>query len=634
MVERWRVYYLDYKLVKNVLKDQVRNDTALESFERDFINLVDAELKKVNGFFELTASQLLSELKNFLKIVTKLGYVASSNTLSYEMNRLSNELIELDKFVKVNFDGFIKIMKKHDRMTGQIALPWFRLRLKDQSFHLNKKNFSLLLLKFSSCCAACRRIMGADEQAQDIEEGGAQGFKRNTTKYWVKASDVMAIKTIVAQKLPIFVYQAHTGGAEPTDESALIWSCYYDNPDTMQLYEGRLKKTERATAIRFRVYDGSKTVFVERKTHHESWVKLSSIKERFDLPHQHVYDYTQGKFTDKHYRAYLAGKGKSVAEQDASMGLFNEIQKQIIDWKLKPTMTTKYKRTAYQIPGNATVRISLDEDLTLIKENLEYTEAQPRWRRDYESVPEEDIHRYPYAVLEVKLQTHKGVEAPEWVVDLINSALVEEAAHFSKFIQGCAMLLPERVSLLPKWFPLYLRRFPRTPPNTPQLQLAGPQYKSLSPEENEAIEEESSAQSAFSLLDRVKAAFSYAYELEGKGVVVDMKVEPKTMFANERTFIQWVSFCVILQGIGMAFQSSEHKEGRHGALSILTGEIYVLISFLFILYSFCNFRMRATRINNHQPGNYDDSFGPFFISIALVLAFFLHIFVIVGELSE
>ena len=41
MVERWKVYYLDYNLLKSVIKDQVRNDTSLENFEGDFINLVE-----------------------------------------------------------------------------------------------------------------------------------------------------------------------------------------------------------------------------------------------------------------------------------------------------------------------------------------------------------------------------------------------------------------------------------------------------------------------------------------------------------------------------------------------------------------------------------------------------------------
>lgn len=29
-----------------------------------------------------------------------------------------------------------------------------------------------------------------------------------------------------------------------------------------------------------------------------------------------------------------------------------------------------------------------------------------------------------------------------------------------------------------------------------------------------------------------------------------MRIEPKTFFANERTFIQWMSFMIIIQGIG------------------------------------------------------------------------------------
>ena len=36
-------------------------------------------------------------------------------------------------------------------------------------------------------------------------------------------------------------------------------------------------------------------------------------------------------------------------------------------------------------------------------------------------------------------------------------------------------------------------------------------------------------------------------------VSVELKIEPKTFFANERTFMQWASFCVTLQSIGVAF---------------------------------------------------------------------------------
>jgi len=56
-------------------------------------------------------------------------------------------------------------------------------------------------------------------------------------------------------------------------------------------------------------------------------------------------------------------------------------------------------------------------------------------------------------VLEVKLQTQYGQEPPKWVTDLVSSHLVEAVPKFSKFIHGCATLLPHRVDLVPFWLP-------------------------------------------------------------------------------------------------------------------------------------------------------------------------------------
>lgn len=58
-----------------------------------------------------------------------------------------------------------------------------------------------------------------------------------------------------------------------------------------------------------------------------------------------------------------------------------------------------------------------------------------------------------YGVLEVKLQTQFGQEPPLWVRELVSSHLVESIPKFSKFIHGCATLLPTRVDLIPFWLP-------------------------------------------------------------------------------------------------------------------------------------------------------------------------------------
>ena len=120
-----------------------------------------------------------------------------------------------------------------------------------------------------------------------------------------------------------------------------------------------------------------------------------------------------------------------------------------------------YNRTAFQLPGDARVRISLDTELSLIREDDfdGKSRAGSNWRRtdigiDYpfNQLPDSDICRFPYAVLEVKLQTQLGQEPPRWVRELVSSHLVEAVPKFSKFIHGGATLLYDRVELLPFWF--------------------------------------------------------------------------------------------------------------------------------------------------------------------------------------
>lgn len=125
-------------------------------------------------------------------------------------------------------------------------------------------------------------------------------------------------------------------------------------------------------------------------------------------------------------------------------------------------MRSFYNRTAFQLPGDARVRISLDTELTLIREdNWDGRQrAGDNWRRTdfgidfpFEQVLPEDKEIFKYGVLEVKLQTQLGQQPPDWVQDLVQSHLVEAVPKFSKFIHGCATLLPSRVDLVPFWLP-------------------------------------------------------------------------------------------------------------------------------------------------------------------------------------
>lgn len=264
------------------------------------------------------------------------------------------------------------------------------------------------------------------------------------------------------QHLPVLVFNP-SKEFEPADSA--ITSIYYDNPETWELYEGRLKKTEGAEAIRLRWYGGmnSETIFVERKTHREDWTGEKSVKARFSVKEKNVNAYMRGELLPEAIfeKARKEGKKseKAIAEDER---LAREIQYSVLKKGYKPVCRSFYNRTAFQLPADARVRISLDTELTMVREdNLDgRRRSGDNWRRmdigiDYpfSQLPPEDIERFPYAVLEVKLQTQAGQEPPEWVRELIASHLVEATPKFSKFIHGTATLFPTRIKLLPYWMP-------------------------------------------------------------------------------------------------------------------------------------------------------------------------------------
>lgn len=146
-------------------------------------------------------------------------------------------------------------------------------------------------------------------------------------------------------------------------------------------------------------------------------------------------------------------RGASQEEADDWETLVLEIIQVIQTKQLVPTMRTQCMRTAFQIPFDPTVRVSLDTNLCMISERGYDIKGGKVWHRDSTKTLEyTEITRFPHAILEVKLEL-KGdsLVAPQWVSDLQNSGMLYEVHKYSKFTHGCAVLLPEEVRCVPYW---------------------------------------------------------------------------------------------------------------------------------------------------------------------------------------
>ncbi|PKI84107.1 Vtc4p [Malassezia vespertilionis] len=676
---------------------------------------------------------------------------------------------DLALFTKLNYTGFLKIVKKHDKQTGRLLRKEFvQHYLNTRPFY--KENYDALIIKLSKLFDIVH-TRGSPVQG-DASAGGSQSaFVRQTTKYWVHPDNIVPLKLFILKHLPVLVFNDEK---EYQREDSAITSIYYDNED-LELYLGRLEKTEGAEAIRLRWYGGmdNKTIFVERKTHREDWTGEKSVKARFPIKEEFVNSYMSGEHTMDKTFDDLCKKGKKTEKEiEPMLQLANEVQYAVVTRQLVPVMRSFYNRTAFQLPGDARVRISLDTELTLVREdNWDGVQrAGNNWRRmdigiDYpfDQLPAGDAERFPYGVLEVKLQTQMGQEPPKWVRQLVSSHLVEAVPKFSKFIHGCATLLSNRVDLVPFWLPqmdidirkpvsmdLALDRPHHSsgksdtssgklqPYNEPEsedefegnddhvnkshiadaqreaenvgLSTFDPRIKEiraarekylvehrkesegaqseaskaptaattrhtqlpthaaptrqdiLSPsnvfdknyldrfglknisrlwhsgrtenegqEQDPEQEQEDEDERAIRALQgrdeeeprgtggQPPTGVEYVTNLHaesGKRVSVPIRVEPKVYFANERTFLKWLEFSVMLASIATGLLNFQHVGDRAG---LVTSALFTLIALFAVAYSGVLYVWRALKIRERSSSNvYSDAYGPTFICFALL----------------
>ncbi|RDL29963.1 Uncharacterized protein BP5553_10590 [Venustampulla echinocandica] len=491
-IKEYQWYYIAYDELKELMKkDYVSPPTTktprpkrqewTEEDESRFISRIEQELDKVYSKQKLKVIEISRRIqateREVNDIVARLdsrGPVGRDSAgrndddapteeefmmLEEDLNEVTADVNDLAKFVQLNYTGFQKIIKKHDKQTGWILKPVFATRLKAKPFF--KDNYDADIVKLSKLWDIVRTR--GNPVKGDSAAGGSQGsFIRQTTKYWVHPDNVTEVKLIIMKHLPVLVFNPNK---EFEAKDSAITSIYFDNPERFDLYEGRLKKTEGAEAIRLRWYGAmnNETIFVERKTHREDWTGEKSVKARFAMKEKNINAYLGGYLLPEAIFEKARKDGKKPAKViDEEERLAKEIQYSVLKNGYKPVCRSFYNRTAFQLPADARVRISLDTELTMVREdNLDgRTRSGDNWRRmdigiDYpfSQLPPEDVERFPYAILEVKLQTQAGQEPPSWVRELIASHLVEAVPKFSKFIHGTATLFPTRINLLPYWMP-------------------------------------------------------------------------------------------------------------------------------------------------------------------------------------
>jgi uncharacterized membrane protein YidH (DUF202 family) len=91
-------------------------------------------------------------------------------------------------------------------------------------------------------------------------------------------------------------------------------------------------------------------------------------------------------------------------------------------------------------------------------------------------------------------------------------------------------------------------------------------------------------------------------------------VEPKVFFANERTFLSWLNFTVILGGLAVGLLNFGDRVGQ------ISAGVFTFIAMGAMLYALFTFHWRARSIRKRGQAGFDDRYGPTVLAFSLLAA--------------
>ncbi|KXS16547.1 hypothetical protein M427DRAFT_97734 [Gonapodya prolifera JEL478] len=104
-----------------------------------------------------------------------------------------------------------------------------------------------------------------------------------------------------------------------------------------------------------------------------------------------------------------------------------------------------------------------------------------------------------------------------------------------------------------------------------------------------------------------------------KPIILPVRVEPKVVFANERTFLTWMHFGVVLTTLSVTLLNFADYVGQ------IAGLFFTLAATGTLVYGLMLFLWRSQKIRNRDREPYDNVIGPIALTAVLFLGVFLNV---------
>jgi SPX domain protein involved in polyphosphate accumulation len=192
----WKDHYIEYGKLKGMLREDDEDDHSwTEDDENKFCDeILNTQVEKVADFqastfkgLEDRANKAAEKLRDLApEEGTKPGDITTGRfkEIEEELDSIINETKELKKFSNINYTGFLKIVKKHDRKRGNNykIRPMMQMTLSKRPFN-SEQGYAPLLNKLSMMYFVVRQQLDESTDHPGTSSADDQSETQNGERY-------------------------------------------------------------------------------------------------------------------------------------------------------------------------------------------------------------------------------------------------------------------------------------------------------------------------------------------------------------------------------------------------------------------------------------------------------------------
>ncbi|CAO3614580.1 unnamed protein product [Cunninghamella echinulata] len=640
----WQKYYIEFHQLKQQFK--LKNGEQWKTKdEEEFKIILEKEINKVCQFLQL-------QIKTSLKQLQSLESTTSTTTIQLlqqkekekekeKITTLIFHIHDLTNYLYTNKVGLEDMVSKHDHYCSTIQFTLkhhYEYHIQSQ-FQSYEQQLDFLFLRLSQLYDLFRPSSSSLPTTTIPSSSSTSSINNNEcTTFWIHPNHMNELKAILLFYLPITTlpsdHQQH-----PNNQFNTV---YFDNMH-MDLYKEKIKTCNHHHQKQFldqEEEEDKKTLLLlkcqwykddisEMEMEIQEQQKNQLIKKSYKMdgstlllssPFSHDLHTTTTTTTAAATATVTATATtrNSNNNDDQDNEFFYWIQQK----KLIPQGQTSCQRTIYY-QKEKNLQLYLDT-------NIQFYE-----RINNPQQPSSSSSSFNYGVLTILNPTTSPF--PYWLKEIISSHLVYPVPHFSFYIHMQSLFYTNQLPLHPWWLSIqemdllllknknnnnnYNKKRIGLSRSMINLQQQQPDHAIIHMEEGNGNEKGKGIYYQFKYWIKEKRIMMKQQKDQTMVFKNNKLTEPKTHFANERTFITWLQLCATFLVIALSLIN-------HGDWTSRTmGSILIFICCILAIYALGRFQYRTWQLRTRKYVlRYDDVFGPTCLCLTLIFAMSMNLY--------